>query len=204
MRISRTYRPELAAEAPDLYLDAKAARLIAIDEKVILALPVAVAHGERSGHVAREAVRAAWRGSPANEETAYIRATPLRHARAVEWRNRLPTSRRGQNGMVSLTVKIDALERLATAMGADAVTLTVAADYTGGPIVVEPIGTTADVVGLLRQEEAGNRSPPRVALRPGATRTMRITKRTRRDLEAAADAILSEAGSEDLVDADLR
>ncbi len=216
VRISKTYRPEVAvgrqrsrASLPELYLDVPARRLVAMDGEVLVALPVAVGRGERSGFVAGDALRAARRREPA-EEQAQLRAAPPGRSRADRlaafpgWRGLLPGVHRGERGVATVTVHLGQLQRLADAMGVVAVTLTVPARRGGrqGPVLVQPIDPEAREIGVLLARAPRTPQEKRAGAfkLPGSSRRGALRRQNRlRNLQAQADALLAGAGSPELV-----
>lgn len=220
MRISKIYRPELIAsrersrpELRDLYLDVEARRLVAMNGRSLVALPVRAGKRERSRRIPVEVLRAA-RKARASEEQAEVAAPKTRSRRARRpataaspafppWRSLVPRFRRGDRGTFTVVVNAGELKAVADALGLVRVTLTVPMDFQAaarGPVVVQPVDPRAEEVGvLLPAQEAGRRKAVTV------TRSRRWTAPvSRRDLETQADAILLRAGDRDLTAKELR
>lgn len=89
MRISKIYRPELLAsrerarpELKDLYLDVEARRLVAMNGRGLVALPVRAGKGEKSRRVGADLLRVA-RRTRADEEAAVVREQRRKRKRLV-------------------------------------------------------------------------------------------------------------------------
>lgn len=128
-------------------------------------------------------------------------AAPDENQPPLDWRKFVPKFQRGDPGTVTIVVHAGELNKIAEAMGVTTVTLTVDARVERqGPILVQPIDPAAKEFGVLlpEQPEGGPEA------KGGAPHTWVVGGRSRRELEAEADAILAEGGSEDLTAKELR
>jgi hypothetical protein len=183
MKIEKRYRPEILVSKgkepnvllTDPYLDAKEDRLVASDGHALVALPVETEKGERARYLACALLKAARKlGDPElpaeiHEEEIVDEGVLWRTAQErtfIKWQEVVPKFNRGSPGTVTFALNPGLLARLATAMGAGGVCLTIelgrAVDQPS-PIIVQPLDPEADELGLLMPMKANGHAEPILA-----------------------------------------
>lgn len=170
MRISKHYRPEVVASKDadrfnltDPYLDARAARVVATDGRMLVALPVETDKQERSRYLSVHLLKAARslgeEDAPAEIEDQEIRPFGVlwpaeqMGREFPQWKKALPSFRAGGPGTITLALDAKRLKALADAMGTGGhVLLTLEPGRPAedpGPILVQPLSPRAKEMGVL-------------------------------------------------------
>lgn len=167
MKIAKHYRPELVVSKgkepnpllTDPYLDAKEDRIVASNGRSLVALPVETEKGERSRYLACSLLEAARKlGDPDvpaeiddQEIVEYGVLWPAAQERTFpDWQRLLPKHRRGSPGTITIALNARLLKQVADAMGTGGgVRLVVQQDDEEAPILVEPLTSDPEEIGLL-------------------------------------------------------